>query len=94
VCELPVSLVPPISLHPQFSQKIMLVESSPQIMRMSVTVRCNDEEQPAGGDLSVAVPPGWKSEPSVAQVNLAPADGAQSLDFKITIPAKAHQGSH
>ena len=94
VQELPVSLIPPISLHPEFTKKVMLVRDAPRTLSIRVTARCNDEERPAGGRLTVNGPEGWRIEPKTADVRLAPVDGVDSLEFRVTVPANAPEGTH
>ncbi|MBU2552116.1 MAG: PIG-L family deacetylase [Proteobacteria bacterium] len=92
--ELPVALVPPISLHPENDRKFLLVRDHPQTLEIKVTARCNDEERPARGRLEAAGPQGWCVEPASLDVDLRPVDGAGTFGFQVRVPASAPEGRY
>jgi LmbE family N-acetylglucosaminyl deacetylase len=92
--ELPLLIVPPISLHPEFDKKIFLVSTSAQKFTLQVTARCNDEEQPADGHLELMGPEGWQIYPSSVDITLPPANGAATRAFDVIIPPDAPEGRY
>ncbi|MCK4901500.1 MAG: hypothetical protein KAS38_22145, partial [Anaerolineales bacterium] len=58
--ELPLAIVPPISLIPKVSQQFMKAGSKPQELELQVVARSNEESGTVEGTLSLNAPPGWK----------------------------------
>jgi len=92
--ELPMKIVPPISLHPQFDKAFVLVGESEQYLPLQVVARCNDEECPAEGHLMLKGPQDWRIEPSLLDISLPPIDGAQTYAFEATIPLGTTEGRY
>jgi LmbE family N-acetylglucosaminyl deacetylase len=92
--ELPLFVVPPISLHPESDKRIFLVSSSEIQFSFQVTARCNDEERPAEGRLELMGPQGWRICPPFIDVTLAPVSGAATRSFEIAIPPGTPEGRY
>jgi LmbE family N-acetylglucosaminyl deacetylase len=92
--ELTLKIVPPISLHPQFDKAFVLVGESEQHLSLQVVARCNDEECPAEGHLTLSGPQDWKIEPSFPDISLPPVDGVQEYDFEAVIPPDTAEGQY
>jgi LmbE family N-acetylglucosaminyl deacetylase len=92
--ELPISLIPPISLHPEFTHQVLLVRDTRQIINMRVTARCNDDECPVQGRLALEGPDGWSMEPANMDIHLDPVNNAQSYEFRVTVSPKAIEGNY
>lgn len=91
---LPLSIVPPISLHPDFDRKIFLVSPSARQFSMQVTARCNDEERPADGRLELIKPEKWTASPPSVDISLPQVNGAASISFTIIIPPDTAEGRY
>ena len=92
--ELPPSVIPPISLHPDLKETFCLVSSGERQLQLKVTARCNDEEQSAEGSLELIVPEQWQVSPGEHLVRLNPLGGAQTCAFAVTIPAGTAEGHY
>jgi LmbE family N-acetylglucosaminyl deacetylase len=92
--ELPLSVVPPISLHPEFDKKIFLVSGSKQNFTLQVTARCNDEERPADGHLELTGPQEWQIYPASTDVTLPSVNGAATCAFDVIIPPDTSEGRY
>ena len=92
--ELPMAVVPPISLHPELDKKVFLISNTPQTFTFRITARCNDEEYPADGCLRLMVPEGWHVDPPYTDVTLSPVDGAKTCAFLVSIPPDTSEGHY
>jgi hypothetical protein len=92
--ELPPVVVPPISLHPESSQRFLLSTQSEQQLELRVLARCNDDEWPAEGHLKLQVPEGWHCSPSTMNVHLAQGGGAQTCTFQVRLPPSTPEGHY
>jgi LmbE family N-acetylglucosaminyl deacetylase len=92
--ELPLAVVPPISLHPEADKKFLLTGPVDQELKLTVVARCNDDERPAEGKLQLHVPKGWQSQPSSLDIRLNEGGGALAVTFAVTVPAAAAEGCY
>jgi len=92
--ELPLSVVPPISLHPEFDRKIFLFSGATQKFSLKVTAHCNDEERPADGHLELIGPEGWQIYPPAVDITLSQANGAITLAFDVVVPPDTPEGRY
>lgn len=91
---LPLMVVPPISLHPEFDRKICTVSDSPQTFSLKVTARSNDEERPATGTLQLENRQGWNISPDSVYISLPKINEAATSEFEITLPAGTPEGKY
>lgn len=92
--EMQLSVIPPISLHPESDKKFFLTESVDQRLELKVVARCNDDERPAEGQLELEVPENWQSNPSGIDIHLEQGGGALAAAFSVIIPAKTSEGRY
>jgi hypothetical protein len=92
--ELPPAVIPPISLHPESTRKAFLASAVERDLELEVTARCNDEESPAEGRLTLITPAGWQVTPQHIDVCLAQGGGAQICKFLVSIPPGMPEGSY
>lgn len=92
--ELPIAVVPPISLHPELDKKVFLISNAPQTFTFRITARCNDEERPADGCLRFMVPECWGVDPQYIDVTLPPVEGAKTCEFQVSIPPDTGEGHY
>ncbi len=91
---LPVMVVPPISLHPEFEKRIFLISDSARKVPLQVTARCNDEERPSAGKLKLSDSNGWVISPSSVDISLPRLNSAATCTFEITIPPDTPEGRY
>ena len=92
--ELPLAIVPPISLIPKVSRQFMQVGSEPQELELQVVARSNEESGTVEGTLSLGAPPGWKVEPNKVHISLDEAGDTQSIRFNVLVPASIPAGEY
>ncbi len=92
--ELPIAVVPPISLHPERSREILPVSGSEQRLELRAVVSADPELAGVEGVVRLEAPPGWKVEPSDVALVLGPDGDARTVVFTVTVPAGAPAGAH
>jgi len=92
--EMQLSVVPPISLHPESDKKFLLTEAVDQRLELKVVARCNDDERPAEGQLELEVPDSWQSNPSGIDIHLKQGGGALAAAFSVIVPANTSEGRY
>ena len=92
--ELPLMVVPPISLHPNKYKYHVSKQSNKKYLNLKVNIRCNDDELPAEGDLILSVPTGWNVTPKTYYVKLNPGGDTKTYDFKVTFPDSLFEGTY
>jgi LmbE family N-acetylglucosaminyl deacetylase len=92
--ELPLAVVPPISLHPHGDKTFVLLQDSERKLTLPVTARCNDEERPAHGRLTLVGPDGWRIDQSSLEISLPQVDGVTTRSFEVVIPQGAAEGRY
>ncbi len=84
--ELPVAVVPPISLQPKENQEILQVSAEAQIVELQAVAYSNMEWLGAEGVLRVETPPGWQVEPAEVRLVLGQVGDSRTVNFSVTIP--------
>ncbi len=84
--ELPVAIVPPISLQPQIRQEFLPVRASEQQLELTAVAYSNIERLGVAGILRLEAPPEWQVEPNEIQLNLGPVGDSRTVKFKVIIP--------
>lgn len=92
--ELPITLIPPVSLHPESDKKILLTEKNAKKLGLQIVARCNDDERPAEGYLELDIPQGWTVSPPNKRIRLEQGGGARSIAFSVTVPPNCPEGSY
>ena len=84
--ELPIAIVPPISLHPSTNKMYLQHGSEEQSLELHVIARNNKELDPAKGVLTLEAPAGWKVEPKRVELSLNEAGETETIRFVVTVP--------
>ncbi|MGE5378208.1 MAG: cyclic nucleotide-binding domain-containing protein [Bacteroidota bacterium] len=84
--ELPVAVVPPISLHPDTNKMYLLHSSEEQSLELHVIARSNKELEEVKGVLTLETPAGWKAEPTRVELSLNEAGDTETVRFVMTVP--------
>jgi LmbE family N-acetylglucosaminyl deacetylase len=84
--ELPVIVVPPISLQPKIRQEFLQVRESEQQLGLTAVAYSNMEQQGIEGTLRLEAPPEWQVEPPEIQLRLGSIGDSQTVKFRVTIP--------
>jgi LmbE family N-acetylglucosaminyl deacetylase len=92
--ELPVAVVPPISLHPRTQQEFLRVSPAIQQLDLYVVVRSNSKVAGVQGELRVELPAGWTVAPNRMPLALGIAGDARTFRLTVTIPAGATAGCY
>src|SRR5258706_383736 len=85
--ELPIAIVPPISLHPSTNKMYLQHGSEEQSLELHVIARSNKELEPAKGVLMLEVPAGWKVEPKRVELSLDEVGDTETIRFIVTVPS-------
>jgi LmbE family N-acetylglucosaminyl deacetylase len=86
--ELPVAVIPPISLHPKTDKEFLLCREAEQHLELQVIAR-NNSDAAVEGSLQLVVPPGWRVTPGHTVLALTAPGETRNLQFAVTIPAGA-----
>ncbi|MEA2063316.1 MAG: cyclic nucleotide-binding domain-containing protein, partial [Gemmatimonadota bacterium] len=89
--ELPLAVIPPISLQPKTDQEFRRVGEREQRLEMQVVAR-NNSEQAIEGSLELEVPAGWQVEPGRITLVMPKARGTETVRHTVTIPAGTPAG--
>jgi LmbE family N-acetylglucosaminyl deacetylase len=92
--ELPLAVLPPISLHPQIKTEFLQVRPSTQYLELHVVARSNMEWTGIEGSLKLEIPPGWQVEPSEVHLTLGQAGDSRTVRFSVMIPESAPAGHY
>jgi LmbE family N-acetylglucosaminyl deacetylase len=90
--ELPMAVIPPISLHPRNKKQILQVKPAAQQFDLQVVARNNMEHTGIDGKLRLEVPPGWRAEPGQADISLEKKDDTKTVQFTVSIPENTEAG--
>jgi LmbE family N-acetylglucosaminyl deacetylase len=90
--ELPVAVVPPISLHPKINQEFLQVRSSAQHLELYAVAYSNMEWLGVEGILKLETPPGWRVEPGEIRLVLGQVGDSRTVKFRVTIPEDTPAG--
>lgn len=86
VRELPVAVIPPISLYPAKQREVLHVSESAQELTLPIVVRSNMEHSGVEGILSLEAPAGWQVNPQKVELSLGKVGDARTLTFSVIIP--------
>jgi LmbE family N-acetylglucosaminyl deacetylase len=92
--ELPVAVVPPISIQPRLRQAFLPTSTAAQSIELDVILRSNSEKSDVSGQLTLAAPPGWQVDPQQVEVSLVNAGDTRSLAMTVTIPPGTTAGRY
>ena len=84
--ELPVAVVPPISLQPKIRQEFLQVRALEQHLELTAVAYSNMERLGAEGVLRLEVPPAWRVEPKEIRLVLSTIGDSRTVKFRVTIP--------
>lgn len=91
--ELPVMVIPPISLQPESSLYFRPVSENEQILEIKVTAHNNSYGE-ISGETSLDIMEGWKSEPASLELSLPEYGDSKTVDFRVSIPAGAPEQTY
>ena len=91
--ELPLAVIPPMSLHPRTDKEFLQCQGAEQRLELQVIAR-NNSSQPVEGNLELVAPAGWQVSPGRAALALTAAGETRNLQFAVTIPAGAPAGRY
>jgi len=91
--ELPLAVIPPISLHPRTDNEFLQFKEAKQRLELQVIAR-NNSDQAVEGNLELVVPPGWQGTPGRAALSLTTPGETRNLQFAVEIPAGAPAGRY
>ena len=92
--ELPLTVIPPISLHPKEMKEFMRTSTSEQWLDLKVTARSNIESKAVKGNLKLEAPAGWRVEPESIDLSFEKFGDAVSTSFKVYIPKNTSAGQY
>ncbi len=92
--ELPVAILPPISLHPRKSKEFMQAGIVEQSLDLQVVARSNEEYGEVAGVLALDAPPGWTVEPEQIDLSLENAQDIAAFRFRVTVPGGVSAGDY
>ena len=91
---LPLAVIPPISLHPKEMQEFLRISSSEQRLELTVTVRSNVSSGAIDGRLELKVPAGWKVSPEYIDLCLEKFQDMTSARFTVQVPKDIAPGKY
>lgn len=86
VRELPIAVIPPISLYLAKQREVLHVSESDQQLTLPLVVRSNMEHSGIEGILSLEAPVGWLVHPQKVELSLGKVGDARTLTFSVIIP--------
>jgi len=89
--ELPLTTIPPISLHPKSQRQFRMVSDSEQKLDLQVVARNNSDGEVAG-TLEIEVPQGWRIFRNHTGISLAYPGDTLAVQHRVTVPAGAPAG--
>ncbi|MEM7117933.1 MAG: PIG-L family deacetylase [Chloroflexota bacterium] len=92
--ELPIAVIPPISLHPKTQREMVRTSDQTQQIRLQLVARSNTENTGVSGTVHLRVPEGWAATPTQFDLDMEPVGDAQTLYFEVTIPAGLTAGNY
>ncbi len=90
--ELPVEVVPPVSLRPREQRVLVPTSGSDQRLQLQLAVRSMRED--VTGTLAVEAPAGWEVQPAEAELSFRRPGDLRTLWFEVRIPPDAKPGIH
>jgi LmbE family N-acetylglucosaminyl deacetylase len=90
--QLPVVVVPPISLQPKVTQEFLQVKPKAQYLELQAVAYSNMEWSGVEGLLKLETPPGWQVEPEEVRLILGQVGDSRTARFRVTIPKNTPAG--
>jgi LmbE family N-acetylglucosaminyl deacetylase len=90
--ELPLAVVPPISLHPEVNREFLPLKSAPQYLEVQAVAHSQVEGTRVEGRVKLEAPPGWEVEPSERNLVLDYKGDSRTVRFGLTIPQTTPAG--
>jgi LmbE family N-acetylglucosaminyl deacetylase len=84
--ELPLAVIPPISLHPKEMKEFFRISTSEQLLELQVTARSNVESKVVKGNLKLEAPAGWRVKPESVDLSFEKFGDTASVSFSVKIP--------
>jgi hypothetical protein len=91
--ELPVAVIPPISLQPRAIQEFRQVQNKAQQLEVQV-VALNNAREKVQGTLELVVPEGWNVNPGKMNIALEQPRESRNLSYEVTIPPNCPAGRY
>lgn len=91
--ELPLTTIPPISLHPKSKREFRLVSDSEQELDLQVVAR-NNSDGNVTGTLEIRVPQGWRIFQNQTGISLTGSGDTLTVQHRVTVPAGASAGTY
>lgn len=91
--ELPLVVIPPISLHPKTSCEFLPFSNAEQSLELLVVAR-NNSESAIEGNLELIVPTGWKVDPGGIQLSLTEKGETKTVRHTVSVPADISAGHY
>ena len=91
--ELPLAVIPPVSLHPRTDLEFLKLRPAPQQLELHVVAR-NNGAQPVAGSLELLAPPGWQMTPGPTELVLSDKESTRTLCHLVTVPPDAPAGRY
>jgi LmbE family N-acetylglucosaminyl deacetylase len=91
--ELPLVVIPPISLKPRTEKEFLRRQDAPQELLLHVIAR-NNGSQPVAGSLELVAPPGWQVNPGQTDLVLSTKESTQTLGHTVSVPPGAATGRY
>ncbi|RZB36140.1 MAG: hypothetical protein SRB2_02405 [Desulfobacteraceae bacterium Eth-SRB2] len=92
--ELPLAVIPPISLHPKDMQEFLQISSSEQQLDLQVAARSNVESKAVKGHLKLKAPAGWQVDPESVDLSLEKFGDIGSARFTVKVPKNTPAGQY
>jgi LmbE family N-acetylglucosaminyl deacetylase len=90
--ELPLAVVPPISLQPKKSREFLPEGSDSQLIKLQVSAYNNMEHSGVEGSVKLDIPAGWQITPEQQAIKIDEVGGSESYEFLVTIPSQTPAG--
>jgi len=92
--ELPISVIPPISLHPKSLREFLQIDPKEQYLELQGVTRSNKGGSNVRGRLKLEVPAGWHVAPEKIDLSLEKFGDANSVRFRVKIPENTPAGQY
>jgi LmbE family N-acetylglucosaminyl deacetylase len=90
--ELPLAVVPPVSLRPRERSELLPFAHRDEHLELQLAVRSLRDD--VTGTLAIEAPPGWAPHPPEEDVSFTRAAEVRTIPFELTVPAGAKPGTH
>lgn len=90
--ELPLEVVPPVSLRPRERRRLLPVTE--RTTRIELQLAAQSMRDDVAGTVGLNAPTGWDVQPAEVDLSFARAGETRMLRFEVTVPADAKPGIH